>query len=435
MSDEVKAAFEEGLKHIETQVKNTISAYQETVDTRLAEIKKSGEVSGDTTEKLAKMDAFADGMETIKQETQRQAAAIEEIKNLTERFENFMGRLPAGARPQDDERGYKKSVNGWVGAAYRMIKIGRNNMSPDQIKFVDDAVEEAKTLQITPEESGGYLAPLEYVRRILKDVTEKSEMRGIVTVRSTTQRGIEIPKRIGRTSAVWVAEQDTRPDTGNMRYGMLEIPTHELVARISITNWMLEDSVFDMEAEIREEASDQFAIAEGDAVLTGDGTGKPSGLLTASGVQEDVTGSAASIADADGQANGFITLYGNLKTEYTRNARWLMNRRTIASIRKLKLEDGNYLWQPGLAVNTPNMILSCPYTEVPGMPDIAAGTYPVLFGDFKRAYILVDRIAMELLRDNISESLQGQVRYLFRKRLGGAVAMQEAYRKLKVAAS
>ena len=235
----------------------------------------------------------------------------------------------------------------------------------------------------------------------------------------------------GQFAAVWVAEQGTRSETTGLAYGLHEIPTHELYALVDISQQMLEDTAFDMEEEIRMESVEQFSVAEGAAVVSGTGVGKPEGFMTNADVSSTNSGSAATIADSDGQANGLITLKHAIKTAYARNAKWALNRTTLGSVRKLKDADKNYIWMPGIQNGAPNTIDGDPYVEVPDMPSEGSNTYPIAYGDFTRAYVLVDRIQMALLRDPYTQATSGNIRFIMRKRLGGQVVLAEAIRKLK----
>ena len=166
--------------------------------------------------------------------------------------------------------------------------------------------------------------------------------------------------------------------------------------------------------------------------MTGNGSGKPEGILQNSEVNETVSGSAASVADATGQANGLIDLYHDLKTGYALQGWWLLNRATLGEVRKMKDGQNNYIWQPGLANGVPNTILGQAYLEVPDMPDVAAGAVPIVFGDLRRAYTIVDRISLSILRDPFTQATSGNIRFIARRRVGGQVVLAEAIRKLKV---
>lgn len=428
---EIKAAVEKAVEPVMT----AFEAFKQTNDARLVEIEKKGAADPVTTEKLAKIETSLNQFEAVNQRltlAEKQAKAIAET---VDRVEVAMNRIPAGQRFVKDDGEAKARFAAWGRAVVRAHAVGVVNLSADEQKVLADVQNEAKALNVSADTAGGYLAPTEYVREIIKGVTEISPARAIVRVRQTANKSIQIPKRTGQFAAQWVAEQGTKSETTGLAYGLEELPVHELYALIDMSNQMLEDTAFDMESEIRMEASEQFAVAEGAAVVSGSGVGKPEGILTNSSVGETVSGSAATIADADGQANGLMTLFHALKTSYSRNASWALNRVTLGSVRKLKDADKNYIWMPGLANGVPNTILGAAYVEMPDMPNEGAGTYPIAFGDFRRAYTLVDRISMEMLRDPYTQATSGNIRFIFRRRLGGQVVLAEAIRKLKCAAA
>jgi len=241
-----------------------------------------------------------------------------------------------------------------------------------------------------------------------------------------------MPVRRGTFGAAWTAEAGVRTETEGLSYGLEEFPTHEMYALVDVSEQMMEDSEFSLEDELQQEFSEQFAVTEDAAFVNGNGVGKPEGLLQAAGVGETTSGSAAGIGDANGQANGLIDLYHDLKTGYAVQGWWLLNRATLGEVRKLKDAQNNYVWQPGLASGVPNTILGQPYLEVPDMPDVAAGATPIVFGDIRRAYTIVDRITLSILRDPFTQATSGNVRFIARRRVGGQVVLAEALRKLKV---
>lgn len=292
--------------------------------------------------------------------------------------------------------------------------------------------EEAKALTVGSDPTAGYLAPAEFVREIIKGEIEFSPIREVAQVRQTARRAIQLPKRHSSFGAAWTLESGLRSETEGLSFAIEEIATHELYALVDVSEQMMEDSEFNLESELAQEFSEQFAVAEGLAFVTGNGVGKPEGLLTNPSLAESVSGSAASIADANGQADGLIDLYHGVKTQYAVRGVWLLNRATLGEVRKLKDAQGSYIWQPGLADGTPNTILGQPYVEVPDMPDVAADTYPIIFGDLRRGYTIVDRISLSILRDPFTQATNGNIRFIARRRVGGQVVLAEALRKLKV---
>ena len=171
------------------------------------------------------------------------------------------------------------------------------------------------------------------------------------------------------------------------------------------------------------------AKAEGAAFVSGDAVGKPEGLLTNSSVGQAVSGSASALT-----ADGLLTLVHSIKSEYGQNGRFVFNRNTLAAIRKLKDTAGQYVFQAGMSLENgvPNTILGYPYVEASDMPDIAGNAFPVIFGDFNRAYLIVDRVALAVLRDPFTQATTGNVRYIARRRVGGQVIQPEAIVKHKI---
>lgn len=427
-----------------TAVAEVMSAFEEfkaANDNRLKEIEKKGAADVVLTEKVDRVNAALDKLEG---ENQKRTAEILEAKKALDAEKEHADELElklnalslkGASDPDQRARELKAKVETWSRAVVGAATIGIPNLSADQQKALAEVQAEYKALGIANDTTGGYLAPAEYIREIIKGVTDVSPVRTLVRVRQTASKSILLPKRTGQFAAQWVADQGTKSETDGLRYGMWEIPTHEMYALIDISNQNLEDSAFNMESEISFEATEQFAVAEGTAVVSGNGVGRPHGFMdSTAGLGENISGSAATIADADGQANGLLSLKYALKTAYARNATWALNRTTLGSVRKLKDADKNYIWMPGLG-GQPNTIDGDPYVEVPDMPSEGAGLYPIAYGDFARAYTLVDRIQMEMLRDPYTQATGGNVRFIFRRRLGGQVTLAEAVRKLKCAAA
>jgi HK97 family phage major capsid protein len=276
--------------------------------------------------------------------------------------------------------------------------------------------------------AGYLLAPPEMQKDIIKDVVQMTPMRAICTVKTIGSQSYKRPKRTGTLSATRVGETGTRSNTGDPAYGMLEILAPELFARIEISQQMLEDADYDLLAELRMDSAEQFAFKEGYESIngTGAGTNQCEGILSNGDVGEVVSGNASAIT-----ADGMIDLYHAVKTVYTRNGMFGLNRASLKAVRKFKDSQGQYLWIPGIANAAPNTILGAPYVEMPDLPDPAAGAYPVLYGDFAKGYALVDRIGISFQVDFTTGADSGLVVFRARKRTGGGVLQAEALKKLK----
>lgn len=426
-----------------TAVDGVMKAFEEfkaTNDQRLKEIEKKGSADPATEAKLAKIEQSLGEFEGISAKLTAAEAESKKAKDLAEELKGRLDQAELKAnRPraggEGDKAEIKNRVNQWGRAVIDAHLLGIPNLSPEQTKAIADVAAEYKAMSVGNDATGGYLAPSEYVRELLRGVTEASPVRSLVRVRPTAAKSMMIPKRTGQFAARWTAENGNREETTGLAFGMEEIHAHEMYALIDISEQNLEDSAFDLESEITFEATEQFAVAEGAACVTGQGPGKPEGFMVNADVGTNISGSATTIADADGQANGLITLKHGLKTAYTRNASWALNRTTLGSVRKLKDADKGYIWQPGLALGKPNTIDGDPYVELPDMPNEGAGLKPIAYGDFLRGYTLVDRIVMTMLRDPYTQATSGNIRFLFRRRVGGQVVMAEAIRTLTCAAA
>jgi len=405
MSDDVKTAVE--------GMATAFEEFKATNDARLAEIEKKGSSDPLVEEKLKNIEADLDRFEDI---NQKLTLAQQEQKQIGEKLESMEAQMK---RPEVGLE--SKQVDMSVKAFDKWLRKGEKDMEP----------EEVKALTVNNDTGAGFLAPPEYVNELIKTITEISPLRTIARVRSTSQKSIQMPSRTATFSAAWVAEAGTKSETTGYTTQLEEIPTHEQYALVDISNQMLEDSVFNLEAEMQEEFATQLAKNEGTAFISGSAVGQPEGLLTNSSVGETVSGAGAALT-----GDGLIDLVHAVKTPYGTGASMIFNRTTLAAIRKLKDTAGQYVFQAGmmLTAGVPNTILGYPYIEMPDMPDVAANAYPVMFGDFSRGYMVVDRVNLSILRDPFTQASTGSVRYYCRSRVGGQVILAEALRKQKVSA-
>ena len=405
MSDDVKTAVD--------AMATAFEEFKATNDERLTAIEKKGTADPLVEEKLKNIEADLDRFEDINQKLTLQS---EEAKQFGEKLDNMEAMLK---RP---EAGVETAqVDMAVKAFDKWLRKDRDGMEPDEVK----------ALSVSDDTQAGFLAPPEYVNELIKTLTEISPMRTIARVRQTSQKSIQMPSRTATFSAAWVAETGTRSETTGYTTQLEEIPTHEQYALVDISNQMLEDSVFNLEAEMQEEFSTQFAKNEGNAFISGNSVGKPEGVLTNGDVGETVSGNANLLT-----GDGLIDLVHAVKTPYGAGGTLIFNRTTLAAIRGLKDSAGQYVFQAGmmLTAGVPNTILGYPYVEMPDMPDVSANAFPVMFGDFSRGYMVVDRVNLSILRDPFTQATSGNVRYVARSRVGGQVVLAEALRTQTISA-
>ncbi|WP_429096443.1 phage major capsid protein [Aminobacter sp. BE322] len=297
---------------------------------------------------------------------------------------------------------------------------------------------DSKAMSYGSGQDGGYLVPDETEAEIGRRLSALSPIRSIAAVRQVSAAVLKKPFTVSGPAVGWVAETAARPQTATPTLAELQFPTMELYAMPAATASLLEDSVVDLDQWIASEVEAAFAEQEGTAFVNGNGVNRPKGFLDYNKVAEAswawgdigyvVTGVSGALP-ASSPSDVLIDTVYTLKAGYRQNANWVMNRKTQASIRKLKDGDGNYLWQPPAAPGQRAMLMGFPLVEAEDMPDAAANATPIAFGDFSRGYLVVDRTGVRVLRDPYSA--KPYVLFYTTKRVGGGVQDFSAIKLLK----
>jgi HK97 family phage major capsid protein len=337
----------------------------------------------------------------------------------------------------------------------RLDRIGRATRAPLagaetslEVKgFVDGYLRqgresEVKSMQGGVPADGGYAVPREIDAAIARQMSEVSPIRRIAQVVQVGSAGYRKLVTVGGTASGWVSETAARPETDTPSFAEIAPPTGELYANPAASQAMLDDAAFDLEAWLASEIATEFARAEGAAFVNGNGTNRPKGFLAAPSsaaldatrpfgtLQYLGTGDAAGLGDAIELA--LIDLVHSLKAGYRQGASWVMNSATLAEVRKLRTSDGAFLWQPGLVDGQPDRLLGYPLIEAEDMPDVAAGAFPIAFGNFRAGYLIAERSATAILRDPFTN--KPFVHFYATKRVGGQVLDSAAIKLLKVEA-
>ena len=290
--------------------------------------------------------------------------------------------------------------------------------------------------------SGGYVVPPETERAIERRLMAVSPMREIATVRTVAAGVFRKPVSTAGVTAGWAAETAARPETDPATLALLEFPSADLYACPAATQNLLDDALLDLDDWLAAEVEDAFAAQETAAFVNGDGTNKPRGFLDYDLVAEAdhewgeigyVASGAAGAFASSNPTDRLIDLVYAPKAQYRPGARFVMNRRTVSTVRKFKDADGNYIWTPASRPGETASLLGYPVTEIETMPDIAANSASIAFGDFRRGYLIVDRAGVRVLRDPYSA--KPYVLFYTTKRVGGGVQNFDALKVMKFAAS
>ena len=285
-------------------------------------------------------------------------------------------------------------------------------------------------LQIGTDSEGGYLVPDEYERTLVEALEEENVFRQLAKVIRTSSGDRKIPVVATKGTASWIDEEGAYLESDDS-FGQVSIGAYKVGTMIKVSEELLNDSVFDLEAYISREFARRIGAKEEEAFFTGDGSGKPLGVLAATGGAETgVTAASATAITAD----ELIDLFYSLKAPYRRNAVWVLNDSTIKAIRKLKDGSGQYLWQPSLTAGTPDTILGRPVRTSAYMPAIAASAKTIAFGDFSY-YWIADRQGRSFKRLNELYAANGQVGFLASQRVDGKMILPEAVKVLVQKAS
>ncbi|WP_020185898.1 phage major capsid protein [Methylopila sp. 73B] len=401
---EVVHAFDDFMRAFES--------FKEVNDERLAEIEQRLSPDPVTNEKLARLDDALD----------RQQKLLDDLA--------LKGRRPAlepaGSSARLVIREHKAAFDAYV---------RRGEVS--SLKGL-----ESKALVAGTDAQGGYLVPEETEREIGRKLAEVSPIRAIASVQQVTSSVFRKPFATEGFASGWAAETAARAQSATPALDELAFPAMELFAMPAATQTLLDDAAVDLDQWIAQEVETAFAEQESVAFVTGDGVTRPQGFLTPTKVANAswswgsigyVASGAAGAFAASNPSDRLLDLVYALRSGYRRNAHFVMNRRTQATVRKLKDADGRYLWEPPAAPGAEATLMGFPLVEAEAMPDIAADAHAIAFGDFRRGYLVVDRIGVRTLRDPFTS--KPYVLFYTTKRVGGGVQDFDAIKTLRFSAS
>ena len=284
-------------------------------------------------------------------------------------------------------------------------------------------------LQVGTDSEGGYLVPDEFEHTLVEALEEENFFRSIATVIQTSSGDRKIPVVATKGTASWIDEEGAYPESDDS-FGQVSIGAYKVATMLKVSDELLNDSVFDLEAYISKEFGRRIGAKEEEAFFTGDGKGKPTGIFSATGGASDgVTTAAAGITFDD-----VMDLFYAVKSPYRKKAVWVLNDTTVKALRKLKDNNGNYIWQPSVQAGQPDMILNRPYHTSAYVPEVAAGAKVMAFGDFSY-YWIADRQGRSFKRLNELFAANGQVGFLASQRVDGKLILSEAVKTMAIKGS
>jgi HK97 family phage major capsid protein len=354
----------------------------------------------------------------------------EEVAELREEMAQLKSRMDAQA----------------VAAARPALSGARSGGSAFADSYLRKGLEsglEVKALAGTTEAAGGYAVPEELDSQIGRLLTSISPIRAIANVVKVGSSGYRKLVTAGGTPSGWVSETAGRPETATPTFIEVAPPFGELYANPAASQAMLDDAAFDVEAWLAQEIATEFARAEGSAFVSGNGVNRPKGFLAGPtsaqgdgsrpfGTLQVLTTGTSGAFPVNHPGDKLIDLVQTLRPPYRQGAAFVMNSATASVIRKFKTSTGGFLWQPSLVAGQPDTLLGYPVVEAEDMPDVAADSLSIAFGNFRAGYLIAERTETQILRDPYTN--KPFVHFYATKRIGGQVANSEAIKLLKFSA-
>ena len=368
---------------------------------------ENGLVSAEDNSTYEKMETEVVNLGKEIDRLEKQAAIDLELSKATS--------APLLEKPQADERSRKtgRASNEYKNAFWQVMR----NKAGLEVK---------NALQIGSDAEGGYLTPDEFEHTLVEALEEEDIFRGLANTIQTSSGDRKIPVVATKGDASWVDEEGAIPESDDS-FKQVTLSAYKLATMIKISEELLNDSAFDLESYVAKEFGRRIGTKEEEALFVGDGTGKPTGILDATGGGQlgKTTSGAAAISFDE-----IMDLFYSLKSPYRKNATFLMNDSTVKAIRKLKDGAGQYIWQPSMVAGTPDTILNRPVLTSAYMPEISAGNKTVAFGDFKY-YWIADRQGSSFKRLNELFAVTGQIGFVATQRLDGKLILPEAVKYLQ----
>ena len=401
-----------------------------------AELKQLLEEQGKAFEEFKsandeELKAKADGkaVSALEEKTARINADLDKLGQLVEDLAKKSNRIGGPAEEMEAlQAEHRKAYDQW-------LRKGDDSALLEMERKTDP-----RYINVGTQSEGGYAVPIEQDRNIMRLVTDQVVMRKLARVMSMSTEDYRKLVNLGGTDSGWVGETSARPNTNTPTFTQITPIFGEIYANPEVTQKALDDLFFDVEGELARDISEEFAKQENIAFFSGNGTNKPKGLLATTMATTDdasrdfgkfqyiATGVAAGLPATD-PADILLDVIYKLHESYLPNAKFLVNRTTLAVLRKLKNSDHEYLWQPSMQAGEPSKVFGYPIYTDAQMPSIAANALCIAFGDFAKAYWIIDRIGIRSLRDPYTH--KPFVSFYTTKRVGSMVVDTNALKFVK----
>lgn len=408
---------------------------------RDGEIKRFGQALPETEAKLEKIAADLEKAQKVADEAVLAAKRSQRV--VTDEKGN---EIDLDAKAAKWAKSSARAFGGVGAAEYDADKMAEyKNVMAQYLRKGESGLsyDEVKALSVGGDADGGYVVNPDMSGRVIGRIFDTSPMRAYASVQVIGTDMLEGLHDTDEAGFGWVEETESRDETDTPQLKKWRIPVHEMYANPAATQKILDDAEIDMEGWLAGKVADRFARAEAAAFVSGSGNGQPRGYLTypnvttagayeIGAIERFTTGVDGNFAAAPNAGDVLINALHDLKAQYRANATWFMNRATTKLVRKVKDNDGAYLWSPGIAAGQPATLLGYAVAPFEDMPNPAAGSLSIAVGDMRSAYQIVDRAGIRTLRDPYTN--KPYVHFYSTKRVGGDVVDFDALRLVEFSA-
>lgn len=382
---------------------------------------RAGEVLSPAQEARQAVSGFVSNFKGFQADIETKLQQTEERLNMLDRKTNTALRTPlAGAT--DIGAPHQKAFNAYLRSG-----------DDDALRGLEV---EVKGLSTVVNSDGGYLVDPQTSDTVKSVLNATASIRAIASVVHVEATSYDVLVDHSDVGTGWATETSTVTEGATPQIDRITIPLHELSALPKASQRLLDDSAFDIEGWLAGRIADKFARAEAASFVNGDGIDKPKGFLAHTAVDDGIwawgnLGYVPTGVDGDVTAESIIDVVYALGAEYRANAAFVMNSKTAGLVRKLKDNDGRFLWSDGLSAGQPATLMGYPVLVAEDMPDASTDGYAIAFGDFAAGYTVAERPDLRVLRDPFSA--KPHVLFYATKRVGGDVSDFAAIKLLKFA--
>lgn len=371
-----------------------------------------------------------------------------EIKETSVKFENRIAELDKSIKSLEEEIAKEKALNTIGNAAVKpenkhFFNYIRNGVVSPELK---NTFKNSGEVVIGTNSQGGYAVPTEVASEIMKLASKNSVMRQLARIISVATPNYSELVDMGGTETGWVGETSSRPQTTAPTLSSVSPVMGEVYANLYASQYALDDMSFDVANWLISSATDAFGLKEEEAFISGNGTNKPKGLFNntitneADGVRAFGSLQYIPTGDADSLPSStnlildlFLDMITATKVAHLGNAHFLMNRDIKGKLLKIKDSKNRYIWQPSVVLGQPDLLFGYPVDISDYMASEGENAFIAAFGDFKKAYTIVDRLGINILRDPYTNP--PFTKFYVSKRVGSMLKDSEAVKVLKCAAS